>query len=461
MKTTILTLFMFVAICTAKAAELLVPSQYATIQEAIVAASPGDVIIVSNGIYVENLDFLGKAITVTSNFHTTGNVNDILNTIIDGSQPIDTDFGSCVRFANNETETSVLKGFTITGGSGTKTYNPAENRYFRTGGGILIDHASPTIIHNIIRNNACVAESGVFGAGGGGIRMGFGQPVIENNVIKNNLGGYAGGIMIAYCGGTVLRNNLIAYNLATGSFNGGGGVYVDWEPITLENNTIVKNHSDDKGGGIISTGTSTVIVNCIIYGNTATNGFPQIFKRFGGGNATLTYTAIEGGFDGTGDEEGMITDDPLFEDTNSFYLTPSSPCIDTGNPDPQYNDVEDPSNPGNALFPAMGTLRNDMGAYGGQGSAVILGIPEHEVDPERIRVQYVNPYNNEGLYIISKEVAHINLQYISIDGKILFQKQDLPLNPGKNLIPLEISTSGLLRITPTKGAPIILKLIKK
>ena len=461
MKTIFFTFLMFAATIATTAAELLVPSQYATIQEAIVAASPGDIIIVSNGTYVENIDFLGKAITVTSNFHNTGDVNDIINTIIDGSQPTDTDYGSCVRFANNETETSILKGFTLTGGSGTKTYNPVEDLYFRTGGGILIDHASPTVIHNIITGNACVAETGVFGAGGGGIRMGFGQPVIANNVIKNNIGGYAGGIMIAFCGGAVLKNNLIAFNMATGSFNGGGGVYVDWEPITLENNTIANNHSGDKGGGIISTGTSTVIVNCIIYGNTATNGFPQIFKRFGGGNATLTYTAIEGGFDGIGNEEGMITDNPVFEDTNTFYLSPSSPCIDTGNPDPQYNDTEDPSNPGNALFPAMGTLRNDMGAYGGQGSAVILGKTEYEVGSKKILVQYVNPYYNEGIYITSNEIVNINLQYFSVDGKMLFQKQDLTLNLGKNLVPLEISTSGLLRITNNIGKPITIKLIKK
>ena len=49
----------------------------------------------------------------------------------------------------------------------------------------------------------------------------------------------------------------------------------------------------------------------------------------------------------------MPYDSPNFVNINQydFHLSDSSPCVDTGNPDAQYNDVD-------------GT-RNDMGAYGG------------------------------------------------------------------------------------------------
>jgi hypothetical protein len=51
-----------------------------------------------------------------------------------------------------------------------------------------------------------------------------------------------------------------------------------------------------------------------------------------------------------------------------YLLTLNSPCKDAGNPDAQYNDLEDPLNPGNALWPALGNLRNDMGHFGGPAS---------------------------------------------------------------------------------------------
>lgn len=442
-----------------QAAEINVPADYPTIQEAIFAAAPGDTIIVDNGIYYENINYFGNDITITSNFHFTGDVNDIINTVIDGSQPTNSDYGSCVSFSNGETANAVLKGFTLTGGTGTKTYNPAEDLYFRTGGGILINNSSPTITNNIIKNNECTAETGVFGAGGGGIRMGFGQPIIQNNIISGNLGGYAGGIMIAYCSGATIKNNVIAYNTATGSFNGGGGVYVDWESVTLENNTIVNNHSGDKGGGIISTGTSTVVINCIIYGNTATNGSDQIFKRFAGGNANVTYTNIEGGFDGTGNEEGNIDIAPQFENVGNFLLSLTSPCIDAGNPDVQFNDIEDPASPGNALFPSRGTLLNDMGAYGGQGAEEFLSVSDHQ-NLDEMSFLYENPYNDEGIQITSNLNTGLEISIYSFDGRLLSKAREAIINRGVNIIPLTVNTSCLVLFKQSNGGKNVLKLIK-
>ena len=55
-----------VGLYTAHAATIYVPDDYPTIQGAIDAAANGDTVIVRTGTYRENLDFLGKAITVTS-----------------------------------------------------------------------------------------------------------------------------------------------------------------------------------------------------------------------------------------------------------------------------------------------------------------------------------------------------------------------------------------------------------
>src|ERR1039458_2953 len=83
-----------------------VPADYPTIQAAINAASflTSDTVLVSNGTYFENLNFAGKAVTVTS-------VNGPQETIIDGSHA-----GPVVNFSNGEGAGSVINGFTIQNG---------------------------------------------------------------------------------------------------------------------------------------------------------------------------------------------------------------------------------------------------------------------------------------------------------------------------------------------------------
>src|SRR5262245_14956204 len=81
-----------------------VPADQPTIQSAIAAASNGDTVQVAAGTYVENLNFLGKAILVTSEQGP-----DL--TIIDGNAA-----GPVVVFATGEGRQSVLNGFTLRNG---------------------------------------------------------------------------------------------------------------------------------------------------------------------------------------------------------------------------------------------------------------------------------------------------------------------------------------------------------
>ncbi len=72
---------------------------------------------------------------------------------------------------------------------------------------------------------------------------------------------------------------------------------------------------------------------------------------------------------------GNIDANPLFADSTNgdYHLQDTSPCKDTGNQASQYNDPEDPNPPsGRALDPpSKGTVRNDMGAYGGPDAGIV------------------------------------------------------------------------------------------
>jgi len=123
----------------------LVPQEYSTIQEAIDSSTHGDTVLVSDGTYVENIRFRGKAIIVASLYLVDGDTSHIVQTIIDGSNPSHPDSASVVYFIDGEDTTSVLCGFTIRGGAGTPWIAPDQSLW-RSGGGVFcIDVFGATI----------------------------------------------------------------------------------------------------------------------------------------------------------------------------------------------------------------------------------------------------------------------------------------------------------------------------
>jgi len=149
---------------------ILVPADYPTIQSAIDGSSyEGDTILVAQGTYVENIDFNGKNIYVTSNYFFTEHDSSIHNTIIDGNQS-----GSVVTFYGGETRDAVLNGFTITNGSG-------RGGSFTHGGGFYLRDASPSIL------NCRIIHNSVRGFGfGGGMMVKNSSPFLSNIVITEN-----------------------------------------------------------------------------------------------------------------------------------------------------------------------------------------------------------------------------------------------------------------------------------
>ncbi len=336
-----------------------VPNEYPTIQAAILAAQDQhDTVLVYEGTYVENIDFRGRSIVVGSLFVIDGDIAHIPNTIIDGSQPANSDTGSVVRIISGEDSTTALIGFTITGGTGTKFRDQSDQLWYVEGGGVIIENSDPLIAFNVIVNNEATRRpAGTQSAGGGGIRYGYCSPKIHNNVILNNSGLYGGGIVSFFADGDI-RNNVIANNDG-GQAYGGGGLWIGGtgHSTTLINNTIGGNTSVLTGGGIrLFAGVLDGHGN-IVWGNEANSGTDQIAGE--SNNVHLSYGCVEGDL---GHHEIEVY--PGF-DTHNLTLNPNSLLINSGDPDPAWNDPNG--------------SRNDIGCYGGPGAHEFFAFGNPEI----------------------------------------------------------------------------------
>jgi len=270
-----------------QAATLFVPDNYATIQTALDSAHTGDTIVVRPGVYLENIDFLGKDVTLRSEKGPT-------MTIIDGGQT-----GSVVVFTSGESRQAAIEGFTITNGMAAK------------GGGILCHlSSSPTIANNIVTGNSA--------DWGGGIYSSHSIPAIHSNVITANAAISGGGLSF-WISDAEMINNIVALNQA----DLGAAINCEIGSPQIVNNTITGNVAHYTCGGIRCISCDSIITNTIFYANTKPEiGLDYISLPF------ITYCDIEGGWPGTGN----IDADPLLKEValGDYHLTYPSPCRDGG-----------------------------------------------------------------------------------------------------------------------------------
>lgn len=302
-----------------------VPDDFPTIQEAIDAAVNGDEIVVRPGTYVENIDFVGKAITVRSEHGPEV-------TVIDGGQPSDPDLGSVVSFKNGEGLDSILSGFTLMNGTGT-IGDPSKNY----GGGIYCYQSSPKIIDNIVRNNS-VSQSGA------GISCDHASPwIISNEIFDNVAADTAGGIRCVYDSDAFITNNSVYRNEA--NWGRGGGIHCRDSSALISNNTIYDNYAKNRGGGISCFESATpTITNTIVWNNHNETGDDEIDSD-SYSDPTVTFCDVRGGYTGAGN----IDADPRFfaPANGDFHLTWNSPCWNVGDNSAitAYTDFEgDPRN---------------------------------------------------------------------------------------------------------------------
>jgi hypothetical protein len=221
-------------------ATILVPTQQPTIQAAINAASNGDTIAVAPGIYKENLDFNGKAITLIS-------TNGAASTTLDGGST-----NYVIYFHTSETPATEVSGFTLINGAGNSVNSiyaigaspTLTDNIFQGGPGYgvsiegwssslvlkrnlftgwtcaaaegiavvsFVNTSSPSIKDNVFANNQCTALSLVLPVGN--------VPDVANNTFVNNVVGIEYDTRVS-TGPELYRNNLI--------YGNGTGVLVDF-----------------------------------------------------------------------------------------------------------------------------------------------------------------------------------------------------------------------------------------
>jgi PKD repeat protein len=201
-----------------------------------------------------------------------------------------------------------------------------------------------------------------------------------------------------------ISGNLIANNTSTGLTC---GISMINSYPNISNNIIVNNSANTAGAFSIKQNSAPVITNCTIAHNTGVNGAfllfnsqPTIINSIiqSDGNVfaviastpTVLYTCLSGGYTG----EGNIDEDPMFMVpsagsgsgfdgmTADWQLADGSPCIDAGDPNPVYNDLD-------------GT-QNDMGAYGWNGFPEynFTDSQPHQITPHVSSLKaYPNPFN--------------------------------------------------------------------
>jgi len=312
------------------------------IQYAVNAANPGDVVLVTNGVYQSSGTLSSDGATncvVVTNAITLESINGPALTLIDGRQVM-----RCVYLANGAT----LAGFTLTNG------NNGGN-----GGGVFCTSTNGLISNCILINNTANAGGGAYSgtltsclAKGNSAPNGGG--VAESSLINCTLASNTA--VVDHGGGakdSTLNNCIITNNV-------GGGE----ESCTLNNCLLVGN----QGGGaqfgtlnnctiVESTGYGAYLCtlnNSIIYYNFITptglgNGYFNCYQCQVSNCCTTGPTGIN----------GLINDPPAFVDLahGNYHLQIGSACINAGN----NAFVTSTSDLGGNPRIAGGTV--DMGAY--------------------------------------------------------------------------------------------------
>ena len=336
---------------------------FTVIQDAVDAASYGDMIWVAEGTYTNSPTSTASVLTMKDGVRIYGGFTGTERylsereapaghqTILDGE---DTRYHVVVGASNAR-----LDGFIVTGGNVAR------------GGGMYND----SVVNLMVTNCTFKGNSASWLAGyGGGM---YNDSVVNLMVTNCTFSGNSAFGLIGYGGGMYniesspkITNCIFIGNSASGEAGYGGGMYNNESSPEITNCTFSENLAGDYGGAIFNFGYSspTVISNCIFWGDNAGVSGREFALFLSDNNdpsvLNISYSDVKRVWRSVYIEhgctlnwgDGMIYDNPLFVGYPDVHLQAGSPCIDTGNEVvAPYEDLDGNSRPSGYGY--------DMGAY--------------------------------------------------------------------------------------------------
>ncbi len=368
------------------AVTIAVPADFATIGQALVAASDGDRVEVAAGIYSPSTNGESFPITVTNDVRLVG-----------------TGWGSSILDAEQTATTVVfdallgggIEGFTITGG-----FSPDR------GGGIQVRRGNPELANNLVWNNGAKLS-------GSGINLqGTSTAWVHHNVVWENYDtdlahiGDPHGMQYRDSSAGICEHNVVGRTDSNGLF------YQESSEPTIRHNVFYQNGIPGvRGRGICAFGTNNAVVahNLFFDNAIASMVLPgTIDVDAQGANDFSSTDGIYGNLDG----------DPLFRDTVAFdfALAPMSAAIDAGDP----------------LLPLDpdGTVA-DVGAfYFNQNATAAEGLPDVVV---RAVDNFPNPFNpSTNIRYEVSQATHVRLQVVDLRGRHVVDLVDQRVGAGSH-----------------------------
>jgi fibronectin-binding autotransporter adhesin len=244
------------------AAELQVcPSgcTYSSVQAAVDAADPGDVIKVAQGTYTDvhvrqgitQVVYLSKAITIRGGYTTA---------FTDPPAPeanpttLDAQGQGRVLYITGDIAPTV-EGLRITGGD-AKGLGGGLEANDDGGGGVYVNFATAVLSGNLVYSNTAYR--------GGGLWLNYSDARLNADTIISNVARWAGGGLWLHHSDATLSGNTVNSN--TAPYAGGGVLH--YSDATLSGNTISSNAADDEGGGLALLNSRATLTGNIVAANT-------------------------------------------------------------------------------------------------------------------------------------------------------------------------------------------------